>query len=760
MVKARQQFIAFLTPLIAGLLVADAVGASPSPPEIITAARAECRQGSAEAGLKALRDARLLAPDSPASAADLADSLSVAAECLERQGHVEDAAAMVERALALPHAQTDAGVRFTLSTQLGRLALRTGNGRRAQLSFEVAFAALPANDTGQRRVETLMGLGAAHALNEDFAAAVTAFSQAAVAADTDDNRDGVIAGQFAVARAQLELGDAGAAQAALDKAARAMDVPGGVRSTHQQLQLGELYYRLDKEAGSVRNTSEALRLLTAAADQARREHDTRAESFALGYLGAVAERFGDDDKALSYSRLAAARAAQADAPDGLYQWQWQAARALDRKGEPQLAGAAYQQAIATLEEIRPELTRGSSRNFQKAVAPLFFDMANLLLKQPTATAPAAEVNARLRLVRKTIENLKLAEIQNYFDNDCVIDKEEAAPLDELAIHAAVIYPIIFDDRLEVLISRGSTIRRHTVNVDRQKLTATVREFRLNLERRPTHRYRESGRRLYDWLVGPALEELRRDKVTTLIFVPDGPLRGIPPAALYDGSRFLIEEFAVSTTLGLTLTNPRPIPRESVRMLAGGLTVGREGFSPLPGVAAELEEVNRIYDTTELRDDRFRVGPVTDELSAGNYSVVHIATHGQFNRDFRKSFLLAYDGRITMDILEQTVGLRRFSNEPVELLMLSACETAAGDDQAALGLAGVALKAGARSAVATLWSVYDEATTELVGSFYEHLQDKNMSKADALRQAQLELLKDQRFAHPAAWSPFLLIGNWL
>jgi CHAT domain-containing protein len=266
--------------------------------------------------------------------------------------------------------------------------------------------------------------------------------------------------------------------------------------------------------------------------------------------------------------------------------------------------------------------------------------------------------------------------------------------------------------------------------------------------------------LYEWLIAPVVADLRRDKVTTLIFVPDGPLRGIPPAALYDGKRFLIEEFSVSTTLGLTLTSPRPIARDSVRVLAGGLTVSRDGFSQMPGVAAELDEVARIYESTELRDDKFRVDSVTDELSAGNYSVVHIATHGQFNRDFHKSFLLAYDGRITMDALEQMVGLRRFQNEPVELLMLSACETAAGDDQAALGLAGVALKAGARSAVATLWSVYDEATAQLVGTFYERLQDKNLSKAEALRQAQLGLLRDPRYAHPAVWSPFLLLGNWL
>jgi CHAT domain-containing protein len=114
----------------------------------------------------------------------------------------------------------------------------------------------------------------------------------------------------------------------------------------------------------------------------------------------------------------------------------------------------------------------------------------------------------------------------------------------------------------------------------------------------------------------------------------------------------------------------------------------------------------------------------------------------------------------MSELEATVSSRRYNNEPIELLMLSACETAAGDDRAALGLAGVALKAGARSAVATLWAINDDATSQLVPRFYEEIKAGMVTMAQALRIAQLQLMGDQRYSHPAVWSPFLMLGNWL
>jgi len=272
-----------------------------------------------------------------------------------------------------------------------------------------------------------------------------------------------------------------------------------------------------------------------------------------------------------------------------------------------------------------------------------------------------------------------------------------------------------------------------------------------------------AQQLYEWLVNPIRKELQRQQVETLIVVPDGALRTIPLGALYDAEskQYLIEQYAVAYTPGLFLTDARALPRENVQVLLNGLTVGIDDFPPLPNVASELEQIHSLYkDSTILQDDDFIVSNVEDALKKTPYSIVHIASHGQFSSDRNQTFLLAYNEKISIDRLEDLMGLSQYRKQPVELLALSACQTAAGDDRAALGLAGIAVKAGARSALASLWFVSDEATTELIADFYRELANPQISKARALQHAQVKLLQDQRYRHAGYWAPYLLIGNWL
>jgi CHAT domain-containing protein len=247
-----------------------------------------------------------------------------------------------------------------------------------------------------------------------------------------------------------------------------------------------------------------------------------------------------------------------------------------------------------------------------------------------------------------------------------------------------------------------------------------------------------------------------------VFVPDGPLRSIPLAALHDGERYLVERYAVATSPGLSLLDPRPIARTEVRLLAAGLTESVGGFPPLPQVGEELRAIGALYaGSMVLQDAAFDAARLEAALAAVPYTVVHVASHAQFSSDPEQTFVLTYDGRLGMDGLERLLAPSRFRDEPVELITLSACETAAGDDRAALGLAGVAVKAGARSALATLWQVSDAATAVATTEFYRQLGAEDApSKAEALRRAQLLLLADARYREPFYWAPFLLIGNWL
>jgi CHAT domain-containing protein len=304
------------------------------------------------------------------------------------------------------------------------------------------------------------------------------------------------------------------------------------------------------------------------------------------------------------------------------------------------------------------------------------------------------------------------------------------------------------------------MQRFTTRVDAQTLTREIRRFRVLLEKRTTHEYYPHARQLYDWLIAPIAAALDKQQVDTLVVVPDGALRTIPIAALHDGKNFLVARYAIVTTPGLTLTDPRPLPREHLQVLLNGLTEGVQGFAPLPYVGQELQAIRKLYGGRVLENGDFTLANMEKGLEETPYSIVHIASHGQFDRDAEKSFLLTYEGRLSMGKLEQFLGLSKFRTEAVELLTLSACETAAGDDRAALGLAGVAIKAGARSALATLWTVNDPASALVVSDFYRALRDPAVSKAKALQQAQLAALKDPRYRHPNYWSAFLLIGNWL
>jgi CHAT domain-containing protein len=232
------------------------------------------------------------------------------------------------------------------------------------------------------------------------------------------------------------------------------------------------------------------------------------------------------------------------------------------------------------------------------------------------------------------------------------------------------------------------------------------------------------------------------------------------AALHNGEHFLIEDYAIATTPGLDLTDPEPIAKKSPRVLMLALTQSTQGFPSLPYVSDELQNIKAIFPSKLLLNEDFRVAKMETALRDQNYAILHIASHAQFESEADKTFIVAYDGNVSVDNLSQYIGLLQFRDYPLELITLSACETAAGDDKAALGLAGIAIKAGARSALASLWHINDFATSKLVEKFYRGLKDPAGSKAKSLQSAQLNILNGSRFQHPGYWAPFILINNWL
>jgi CHAT domain-containing protein len=691
------------------------------------------------------------------------------AEAYQALGRYQPAAQAIEQARALSASSQDGESNIRVLAALGSLALSAGKDAEAAKALLEALRL--ANEAGKSALSAtiLNNVGNLWASQSKFPEAHAAYTHSLMLATA--NKNTMLAARAEANRATVSI-QMGRFDRAKDQIHQAMHLLQGLPPSHDLtytlIRVGSNAQRLRAFAPEAYAglTDEAHQALTAAAGAADAIGDSRALSYAWGYLGALYETEHRDDDALELTRRAVLAAQQAIAPESLYRWHWQTGRLLHRAGQEEGALAAYRRAIYALQSIRPELLASATQamgaaGFRESVGGIYFELADLLLTRAAAAQDPAQAEPSLREARDVVELFKADELRDYFRDECVdAARSKMTEVEHAAPAAAVLYPIPLHDRLELLVSLPTGLRRIAVPVGAERLTQEVRRFRLRLEKRTTQEYLPHAQQLYEWLVRPLESTLSAAGVTTLVFVPDGPLRTIPLAALHDGEQFLIRKYAIATSPGLTLTDPRPLKRDHARSLAVGLTQSVQDFPPLPNVAEELETVQRVFPGRLLLNRDFRVSALEQELKTGGFTIMHIASHSELKDDPRKSFLLAFDQQVSLDQLDRLVGMYRLRNEPLAFLTLSACATAAGDDRAALGLAGVAIKAGASSALATLWSVSDEASSTLVSEFYRRLGDPSLTKAGALQQAQWKMLDDRVYDHPAYWSLFLLLNNWL
>ena len=497
---------------------------------------------------------------------------------------------------------------------------------------------------------------------------------------------------------------------------------------------------------------------------ARSTTDARAESFVEGNLAQLYASQGRIEDSLLLVQEAIELAERAEAPSALYRWHVLEGDLLWARGKAQASIEAYRRSVAILELIRHESivleNVPSVGKFNADVAPVYLTLVGALLRASELVSEPESEQALLAEARATLEQFKSAELRNYFQDPCVTElQERSMSLDALAQSAAVVYPILLPDRLEILVTTETGIERHTVSVPGRQIATEVRRFRHALGDIGSTRYLRHAQNLYRWLVAPYVERLTSASIDTLVFVPDRALRSIPMSALHDGREYLIERFAIVTAPGLDLVDPQRLDRDGIRPLLAGVTVGIDDYAPLPNVEEELRNVSRMYESELLIDEEFVIGNLAAAFDANRPSVLHIASHAEFARSTDKSFVLTYEGRVPLDELISVVAAARFREEPLELLVLSACETAAGNDHAALGLAGLAVRAGARSVVGSLWAISDAAAANVFVEFYGKLGDADYTKAESLRYAQLELMRRPEFSHPFFWSPFLIINNW-
>ena len=705
--------------------------------------------------------------DAQGQAHQQSQALVAAARAAESLGQTRQALQLLELASTIAQKEPDALWRATVLAQLGHTYLTARQLDAASAHLTQARELTNRSVSPALTATLLNDLGILHALQNRPEEALAAFTDTVQLAQQAGLPLVALHARLNAARTNLQLKQPENSRLWIDQALeQVIALPLSRERAISLMNIGLLYRRLlpslpDLHAPLVLRAAGAMQESASLAEQLG---DARTLSFALGHLGHLYELEQRLDEALSFTRRAIFAAQSVDAPESLYRWQWQLGRQLASTGKLDDAIASYRQASGTLQPIRPAIAVAAadgSWSDEDPIRPFFFELAGLLLQRAALTEESQGAEQYLRLARDSIETYKAAELRDYFRDDCV-DTLQAriTKLDQLAAGTAVVYPIVFADRLELLVSLPNGLKRLSIPVSSAMLTMEVRAFRKTVEKRTTREYLPHAQQLYDWLIRPLEPDLASFRIDTLVFIPDGPLRTVPMAALHDGAQFLIEKFAVATTPGLNLTDPKPIDRDKVRMLSSGLTRAVQGFPSLPFVEEEINAIRTLYQGDQLLNAEFLTPRLEQELKNHAYGILHIATHGWFASDTTQSYLLTYNSKLTIDELNRLIGLFRYRKDPLELLTLSACQTGIGDDRSALGLAGVAIKAGARSALATLWFINDEASAALVSEFYRELRNPKLSKAQALQHAQQKLLADRVYEHPAYWSAFLLLNNWL
>jgi CHAT domain-containing protein len=541
----------------------------------------------------------------------------------------------------------------------------------------------------------------------------------------------------------------------------------------------------------INDSQQAIPLLETTVKQAESLGDRAAQSYALGYLGQAYEqqRGGDDQKntsqALALTKQALDLAKTLNAPEIAYRWFWQLGR-LDRANNPERAIQNYRAAHQKLQNFRLNLAKTNPDlqfSFrEQTIDPVYREFVDILLHpQPMVSkAPQSEPTEKsLQEARQVIQDLQNTELTNFLQEPCASSNIEEIDnlVKESNSFTAMLSHILLPDRIEVIAKLPGQHLYHYSSPILSNMSEKISQFQRDLQESYTFDdVKHEGQEIYQWLIPePLQKQLEEAQIKTIVFSLDGPLRNIPMAALHSGKEYLIEKYAVAVTLDLEMKAPKAIPNNRLRVLAASLAnppkqpEDKFKYAKLTYVDAELDAIQNTASVTAIpiRDSKFTLDLFNKRFNNAPFEIVHLATHGQFSSNPQDTFILTAasklrpDGKVRLSDFDEMFRTRELNRaDAIELLILSACETASGDDRATLGIAGAAVKAGARSAIASLWSLDDQSSQVFMTAFYNAITQPHTSRAKALQTAQLALLKQDGYAHPRYWAPFLLVGNWL
>ena len=688
------------------------------------------------------------------------------AQALRSLGHYRQAQSLLVATTQRLQGQPDSLLKALALRSLGNVLRNTGALDASTETLQQSLALSRSLEATQASAETLLSLGHTARVQGDMATALQ-FYQQAVATTRDPTIQ--VSAQLHQVSGQIENQQWTTVQQVWPQIVESLTaLPSGRTTAYAHIELAQdLITLYPHSSNDTTLYPQAAQLLVNALHQARQLEDPRAEAYSLGRLGYLYEQTQQWADADTLTKEALQIAQTINAADLSYQWQWQRGRLMQRQwvstrspNAYQQAITAYEQAIAALQSLRSDLVAvhpGVRFSFRDQVEPVYREFVELLLvDNPDQSS--------LQKARNTIEALQLAELDNFFREACIAPNQAIDRLvDQQDQHAAVFYAILLADRVEVVLKLPQQpLQHYATPIPKADAETVLQELRRSLlEPDQLLQSKDLAKQVYGWLIQPAMDALDQNAIQRLVFVLDSPLQTIPMAALYDGQHYLVENYSTVLAPGLQLVDPQPLEPNQLQTLAVGLAASRHGFPQLPNVASELDKITKAIPSHILLDQQFTVETLQTEMRSRSFPIVHLATHGQFSSDPSQTFVLAWDRPIQVNELDDFLRARDISRpDPLELLILSACETAAGDKRAALGLAGVAYRAGARSTVASLWTINDASTAEFMGQLYQALIDPSLPRAEALRHAQLSLLQNPQYQRPMFWAPYILLGNWL
>ncbi len=395
-----------------------------------------------------------------------------------------------------------------------------------------------------------------------------------------------------------------------------------------------------------------------------------------------------------------------------------------------------------------------------------------------------------------LEESRIKEYSDYFGEDfderLVNTKNVRDILTDMANQtgkeSAIVYVNAYQEQLQIILvtKDGQPILKNIPTVNRKKLFQNAMRFTVeitDLRRRNTTSYLPFAQKLYQWLIAPIAAELEAANIDTILFSMDTGFRLFPLAALHDGEQFLIEKYNITTIPSVSLMDSRYHPIQNTKLLGMGASEFRDN-TPLPAVPVELETISqKLWQGNSFLNQEFTIKNMISKRQNYPYPIIHLATHAKFKSgDISQSYVQFWEQKLRLNQVRK-LG---WNHPAVELLVLSACQTAVGNRQAELGFAGFAVATGVKSVLGSLWLVSDEGTLGLMTEFYAHLSNVKI-KAEALREAQLRMLsgeviieegklrgsgsrgevtlppelvniQNKSFSHPYYWAGFTMIGS--